>query len=184
MGDVTELLLVWRGGDEAALARLTPLVHDELRRMAHRCMGGEHAQHTLQTTALVNELYLRLVDARRVNWQNRAHFFAMAARLMRRVLVDAARSRRAGKRGGDVVRVTLDEPAVAAPDRAADLLRLDEALEALATRDARKSQVVEMRFFGGLSLEEVAGVLGVSTKTVQRDWEFARAWLQREMGGR
>jgi RNA polymerase sigma-70 factor (ECF subfamily) len=156
-------------------------VHDELHRIAHRCMAGERAEHTLQTTALVNEMFLRLVDVRRVNWQNRAHFLAMAARLMRRVLVDAARARRAEKRGGEFVHVLLEEPGVAGADRAAELLRLDAALEALAALDSRKSRVVELRFFGGLSLEETAEVLGVSAKTVMRDWDFARAWLQREI---
>ena len=173
--------MAWRAGDEAALNRLMPLVHDELHRIAHRCMTGERAQLTLQTTALVNEMFLRLVDVRRLNWQNRAHFLAMAARLMRRVLVDAARGRRAEKRGGDVVLITLEEPIVAGADRAAELLRLDDALEALAALDSRKSRVVELRFFGGLSLEETAEVLGVSTKTVMRDWDFAKAWLQREI---
>jgi RNA polymerase sigma factor (TIGR02999 family) len=174
-------LLAWRDGDEAALNRLTPLVHDELHRIAHRYMAGERAEHTLQTTALVNEMFLRLVDVRRVNWQNRAHFLAMSARLMRRVLVDAARARRAKKRGGEIVHIVVDEPVVAEVVRAAELLRLDDALEALSALDARKSRVVELRFFGGLSLEEVAEVLGVSTKTVMRDWDFARAWLQREI---
>ena len=162
--------------------RLTPLVHDELHRIAHRCMAGERAQQTLQTTGLVNEMFLRLVDVRRVNWQDRAHFLAMAARLMRRVLVDAARARRAEKRGGDIIRITLDEQEVAGTDRALELLRLDDALEALAKFDSRKSRVVELRFFGGLSLEETAEALGVSTKTVMRDWDFAKAWLQREIG--
>ena len=146
-------------------------------------MTGERAQQTLQTTALVNEMFLRLVNVQRLNWQNRAHFLAMAARLMRRVLVDAARGRRAEKRGGDMVRITLEEPIVAGTDRAAEVLRLDDALEALAAIDSRKSRVVELRFFGGLSLEETAEVLGVSTKTVMRDWDFARAWLQREIAG-
>jgi RNA polymerase sigma-70 factor, ECF subfamily len=146
-------------------------------------MGGERVQQTLQTTALVNEMYLRLVDVRRVNWQNRAHFLAMAARLMRRVLVDAARARQAEKRGGGIVRVPLEEPGLAGADRAAELLRLDDALEALAALDSRKSRVVELRFFGGLSLEETAEALGVSTKTVMRDWDFARAWLQRQIRG-
>jgi RNA polymerase sigma-70 factor, ECF subfamily len=173
--------LAWRAGDEAALNRLMPLVHDELHRIAHRCMTGERAQLTLQTTALVNEMFLRLVDVQRLNWQNRAHFLAMAARLMRRVLVDAARRRRADKRGGDIILITLEEPIVAGADRAAELLRLDDALEALAALDSRKSRVVELRFFGGLSLEETAEVLGVSTKTVMRDWDFAKAWLQREI---
>jgi RNA polymerase sigma-70 factor, ECF subfamily len=144
-------------------------------------MAGEQMQRTLQTTALVNEAFLRLVDVRRVNWQNRAHFLAMVARLMRRVLVDAARARRAEKRGGELIRVTLEEPLVAGGDRAAELLCLDEALEALAALDQRKSRIVELRFFGGLSLEETAEALGVSTKTVMRDWNFAKAWLQREM---
>ena len=173
--------MAWRAGDEAALNRLMPLVHDELHRIAHRYMRGERAQLTLQTTALVNEMFLRLVDVRRLNWQNRAHFLAMAARLMRRVLVDAARGRRAEKRGGDIVLITLEEPIVAGADRAAELLRLDDALEALAALDSRKSRVVELRFFGGLGLEETAEVLGVSTKTVMRDWDFAKAWLQREI---
>lgn len=175
--------MAWRGGDEAALNELMPLVYDEVRRIAGRCMAGERGGRTLQATALVNEAFLRLVDVQRVNWQNRAHFLAMVARLMRRVLVDAARARQAEKRGGDAVRVTFDEPLLAAVDRAADVIRLDDALEALTALDARKSQVVELRFFGGLSLEETAEALDVSTKTVMRDWEFAKAWLEREMRG-
>lgn len=146
-------------------------------------MAGERPGRTLQATALVNEAFLRLVDLKRVNWQNRAHFLAMVSRLMRRVLVDAARARQADKRGGEMVRVTFDEALVGGLDPAGDLLTLDEALEALAALDDRKSRVVELRFFGGLSLEETAEALGVSTKTVMRDWDFAKAWLQREMRG-
>lgn len=145
-------------------------------------MAGERVQQTLQTTGLVNEMFLRLVDVRRVNWQDRAHFLAMAARLMRRVLVDVARARRAEKRGGDIVRITFDEQEIAGAGRAVELLRLDDALEALEKLDPRKSRVVELRFFGGLSLDETAAALGISTKTVMRDWDFAKAWLQREIG--
>jgi RNA polymerase sigma factor (TIGR02999 family) len=177
---VTDLLVAWRQGDDAALARLLPLVHTELREIARRCMSGERPGSTLQATALVNEAFLRLIDVKRVDWQNRAHFMAMAARLMRRILVDAARARQAEKRGGQQIRVTFDE-ALPGVDRGADLLRLDDALAALRAVDERKGQVVELRFFGGLSLEETAQALGVSTKTVARDWEFAKAWLQREM---
>lgn len=176
--------MAWRGGDEGALHQLLPLVHDELTRMARRHIAGERPGRTLQATALVNEVFLRLVDLERVNWQNRAHFLAMVARLMRRVLVDAARARQADKRGGEMVRVTFDEELVSAGDPAGELLALDEALETLAELDTRKSRVVELRFFGGLSLEETAEALGVSTKTVTRDWDFARAWLQRELRGR
>lgn len=146
-------------------------------------MAGERAGRTLQATALVNEAFVRLVDVQRVNWQNRAHFLAVVARLMRRVLVDAARARQAGKRGGELVRVTFDEVLAAGADPAEDVVRLDDALAALAQVDPRKCQVVELRFFGGLSLEETAEVLGISAKTVMRDWDFARAWLQREMRG-
>ena len=178
---VTDLLLAWRAGDEAALDRLVPLVHDELQRIARRCMAAEHSAATLQATALVNEAFLRLVDVQRVNWQNRTHFLAMAARLMRRVLVDAARTKNADKRGGAALRVTLDEALVASQARAIELVRLDDALTSLADLDGRKGQVVELRFFSGLTLEETAEALGVSTKTVMRDWEFAKAWLQREM---
>ena len=173
--------MAWRGGDEAALDTLLPLVHDELRRMARRHIAGERPGRTLQATALVNEAFLRLVDLKRVNWENRAHFLAMVARLMRRVLVDAARARQADKRGGQMVRVTFDEALIEGQDRAGDLLALDDALEALAALDDRKSRVVELRFFGGLGLEETAEALGVSTKTVMRDWDLAKAWLQRQM---
>jgi len=160
-----------------------PLVHEELRRIAHGCLHGERARHSVQATELVNEAFLRMVDVRHVDWRNRAHFLAMSARLMRRVLVDLARARRADKRGGDAVRVTLDEAALpgVAPD--ADVIRLDDALHALAALDERKSRVVELRFFGGLTADETAAALQVSTKTVLRDWEFARAWLQRELTG-
>ena len=179
--EVTDLLLGWRGGDEAALHALLPLVHDELARMARRHMAGERPGQTLQATALVNEVFVRLVDVQRVNWQNRAHFLAMVARLMRRVLVDAARARKADKRGGEMVRVTFVEEIAGGADPASELVNVDEALDALAQMDPRKGKVVELRFFGGLSLDETAEALGVSTKTVMRDWDFARAWLQREL---
>ena len=177
------LLRAWREGDEKALDALMPLVHDELRRIARRCLYGERGNHSVQATELVNEAFLRLVDVQQVDWQNRTHFLAMSARLMRRVLVDLARSRGADKRGGGAVRVTLDEAAIGgvAPD--ADVIRLDDALQALAALDDRKSRVVELRFFGGLTVDETAVALQVSSKTVLRDWEFARAWLQRELTG-
>ena len=175
------LLRAWREGDETALDALMPLVHDELRRIARRCLHGERVNHSVQATELVNEAYLRLVDVQQVDWQDRTHFLAMSARLMRRVLVDLARSRGADKRGGGAVRVTFDDAAIGgvAPD--ADVIRLDDALQALAAMDDRKSRVVELRFFGGLTADETAVVLRVSSKTVLRDWEFARAWLQREL---
>jgi RNA polymerase sigma factor (TIGR02999 family) len=179
--EVTVLLRAWRQGDEKALDALMPLVHDELRRIACRCLHGERTDVSLQATELVNEAFLRLVDVQQIDWQNRTHFLAMSARLMRRVLVDLARARRADKRGGDAIRVTFDEAAIVgiAPD--ADVIRLDDALKALAALDERKSQVVELRFFGGLTADETAAALQVSSKTVLRDWEFARAWLQREL---
>jgi len=179
--DVTVLLRAWQEGDQAALDALIPLVHDELRRIARGCLHGDRAKHSVQATELVNEAFLRIVDVQHVDWQNRTHFLAMSARLMRRVLVDLARSRRADKRGGGAVRVTLDDAALGgvAPD--ADVIRLDDALEALAALDERKSRVVELRFFGGLTADETAVALQVSPKTVLRDWEFARAWLQREL---
>ena len=160
-----------------------PLVHDELRRIARGCLRGDRARHSVQATELVNEAFLRLVDVQRVDWQNRTHFLALSARLMRRVLVDLARSRQSHKRGGGAVRVTFDEVTFGdiAPD--ADVIRLDDALEALAVLDDRKSRVVELRFFGGLTADETAAALHVSSKTVLRDWEFARAWLQRELTG-
>ena len=158
-----------------------PLVYDELRRIAIRCLHGERANHSVQATELVNEAFLRLVDVQQIDWQNRTHFLAMSARLMRRVLVDLARSRGADKRGGSAVRVTFDEAAIGgvAPD--ADVIRLDDALKALAALDDRKGRIVELRFFGGLTADEIAVELEVSSKTVLRDWEFARAWLQREL---
>ena len=179
--DVTVLLRAWREGDETALDALMPLVHDELRRIARRCLHGERANHSVQATELVNEAFLRLVDVQHVDWQNRTHFLAMSARLMRRVLVDLARSRGADKRGGVAVRVTFDEAAIGGCAADADVIRLDDALQALAALDDRKSRVVELRFFGGLTADETAAALQVSSKTVLRDWEFARAWLQREL---
>jgi len=178
---VTQLLIDWSNGDENALQQLIPLVHEELRRVARRHMAHERAEHTLQATALVNEAYMRLVDVQRVKWQNRAHFFAMSARLMRRILVDFARSRRYQKRGGGAQKVTLDEALVVSPEPGSDLVRLDEVLTALAAVDSRKAQVVEMRFFGGLSVEETAEALHVSRDTVMRDWKLAKAWLLREL---
>ncbi|TMB97481.1 MAG: sigma-70 family RNA polymerase sigma factor [Chloroflexi bacterium] len=181
--DVTRLLLAWGQGDEAALERLIPLVHDELRRIARRHMGRERAGHTLQATALVNEAYLRLIDVQHVNWQNRAHFLAVSARLMRRILVDFARSKHYQKRGGGAAKVTFDEALIGANEAGQDLVALDDALEALAKVDERKSRVIELRFFGGLSVEETASVLTVSPDTVMRDWRLAKAWLLREMKG-
>jgi len=178
---VTELLLAWGRGDETALERLTPLVHAELRRMARRYMAGERADHTLQTSALVNEAYLRLVDLPRVSLTNRAHFFGLAAQLMRRVLVDYARSHRSLKRGAGVPALSLDDAALLAAGKSPDLVALDEALVALSKHDARKAKVVEMRFFGGLSVEETAAALGVSQETVLRDWRMAKAWLFTEL---
>jgi RNA polymerase sigma-70 factor (ECF subfamily) len=180
--DLTALLLSWGNGDEAALEQLIPLVHDELHRIARRCMAGERVGHTLQATALVNEAYLRLIDVQHVGWQGRSHFLAMAARLMRRILVDFARSRQYQKRGGGAVRVTFDEALLAAQKPGHDLVALDDALEALAKVDERKARVIEMRFFGGLSVEETASVLKVSVDTVMRDWKLAKAWLLRELG--
>jgi len=179
--DVTALLQAWRGGDDDALARLTPLVYSELHRLANRYMRGERAGHTLQTTALVNEAYIRLVDSSRVQWQNRAHFFAVAAQLMRRILVDFARRRKYQKRGAAWRHVTLSQGLNVAVNEDADLVAVDQALEALSKLDARKARVVELRFFGGLSLEETAEALKVSTDTVGRDWRAAKAWLTREL---
>ncbi|HUJ73479.1 MAG TPA: sigma-70 family RNA polymerase sigma factor [bacterium] len=180
---ITELLKAWGGGDEAALARLTPLVYSELHRMARRSMRREKPGNTLQTTALVNEAWLRLVDANRVGWQDRAHFFAVSAQMMRRILVDAARARQTGKRGGGAVRLDLKESIDSAPATDRELIALDDALGALAKLDPRKSRVVELRFFGGLSVEETAAVLRISPQSVMRDWKLARAWLLREMAG-
>jgi RNA polymerase sigma-70 factor, ECF subfamily len=182
--DVTGLLLAWNDGNDAALQELIPIVHDELHRIAAACLAGERAGHSLQTTALVNEAYLRLVGTRRVNWQNRAHFLAMAARLMRRILVDFARSKQYQKRGGGAaVHVTLvdDIPLSAEPGR--DLVALDEALDALARVDERKSRVIELRFFGGLTVKETAEALQISPETVMRDWKLAKAWLLRQLRG-
>ena len=177
---VTELLLSWRAGDEAAFAQLVPLVFDELRRLARRHMRTERSGHVLQTTALVNEAYVRLIDLSRVRWQDRAHFFAMSARLMRRVLFDHARSRQFVKRGGGARTIPFDE-ALVSVERNVDLVELDDALHRLADLDPRKGQVVEMRFFAGLSVEETAAALGVSQVTVMRDWRVARAWLFKEL---
>jgi len=181
-GNVSRLLQAWSYGDQDALNRLTPIVHVELRRLARRYLKGERPGHSLQTTALVNEAYLRLIDYKRMRWQNRAHFFAVSAQLMRRILVDHAR-RRNLKRGGGVEHVSLENAAMIGDDRTADLVALDDALEALTRIDPRKTRVVELRFFGGLSLEETAEVLKVSSATVMRDWNTAKAWLYREMSG-
>jgi len=177
--EVTHLLLDWGNGDAAALERLTPLVYEELRRLAHQHMNRERRDHTLQTSALVNEAYLRLVEQRDVRWQNRAHFFSIASRLMRRILVDHARAQRYAKRGGNAIQVSLDETALVSQERAGELVALDEALTSLAVIDQRKSQVVELRFFGGMSVEETAAALDVSPITVKRDWSTAKAWLYR-----
>jgi len=179
--DITRLLIDWRGGAQAALEQLIPLVHEELRRLARRHMVHERAGHTLQATALVNEAFVRLIDVRQVKWQDRAHFFAMSSRLMRRILVDFARSKGYQKRGGGAQKVSFDEALVVATEPGQDLVALDDALNALAAFDARKAQVVEMRFFGGLSVEETAEALKVSVDTVMRDWKLAKAWLLREL---
>ena len=181
--DVTQLLVAWGNGDSAARDALMPLVHDELRRLAHRYMGRERAHHTLQTSALVNEAYLRLIDQKDVKWQNRAHFYGIAAQMMRRILVDYARKRGFLKRGGDFRAVPLEEAMIVSPERAAEVVALDDALNSLAQLDVRKSKIIELRFFGGLSIEETAEVLGVSPGTVMRDWTFAKAWLRREITG-
>lgn len=181
--DLTSLLVAWSEGDEAALASLVPRIYAELHRLAHHHMRAERRGGVLQTTALVNEAYLRLVDTRRVRWESRAHFLGVAAQAMRRVLVDAARARGARKRGGAVPMVPLDDVPLAAPERAASIVALDDALTALADVDPRKSQVVELRYFGGLSVAETAAVLRVSPETVQRDWRVAKAWLLRELSG-
>ncbi len=179
--EVTRLLLAWSNGEQEALEKLIPLVYRELRRLAHHYMERERPGHTLQSTALVHEAYQRLVDLREVHWQNRAHFFAVSAQLMRRILVDFARSRRYLKRGGEWRQVSLDEARAVSPDRRADIVALDDALGALAGVDPRKSRVVEMRFFGGLSVKETAEVLKVSQETVLRDWRLAKVWLLRQL---
>lgn len=179
--EVTRLLQAWRSGDEGALGQLMPLVYSELHRLAGRYMAAEQSGHTLQTTALVHEVYLRLVDAQKIDWQNRAHFYALCARLMRRILIDFARSRNYQKRGGDFAHIQLDEAATVSAVVGSELLAVDEALNQLAKVDARKSEVVEMRFFGGLTAEETAAALQVSGETVMRDWKLAKAWLLREL---
>src|SRR5947207_277276 len=178
---VTQLLQQWSHGDDSALAELTPLVYEELRRLAHRSMEGERPGHTLQTTALVNEAYLRLADQSNPNWQSRAHFFAVAARAMRRILVNYAKSSRAQKRGGGGLKVELDEAALVSPEQSNEIVDLHEALERLAALDSRKAQVVELKYFGGLNYDEMAEVLKVSRVTVRRDWEFAKLWLYTEL---
>ena len=179
--EITRLLVAWGDGDRSALEELAPLVYSELHRLAHHYMSRERPGHTLQTTALVNEAYVRLIDWKNVRWQSRAHFFAVGAQLMRRVLVDFARDRQYLKRGGDARRVSLSEAVALTAKRGTNLVALDEALSALAKVDERKAQVVEMRFFGGLSVEEVAEVLKVSEETVVRDWRLAKVWLRREL---
>jgi RNA polymerase sigma-70 factor, ECF subfamily len=182
--EITELLRAWRHGDEQALEKLTPQVYRELYRAAKRCMARERDGHTLQTTALINELYLHLADLRLIDWQNRAHFFALCARQMRRILTDHARARQSHKRGAGAQPIALDVVPLVASEPSRDLLALDAALTSLAKVDQRKSQVVEMRFFGGLSVEETAEVLKVSPDTVARDWRLAKAWLLREIVAR
>jgi len=179
--EITRLLQAWGEGEQSALERLIPLVYQELHRLARHYMAGERSGHTLQTTALLNEAYLRLVDSPKLGWQNRAHFFAVSAQVMRRILVDWARSRQALKRGGEAKPLELEEALVVADAPGPDLVALDDALKALAALDPRKCEVVEMRFFGGLSVEETAEVLKVSPETVMRDWKFAKSWLRREL---
>jgi RNA polymerase sigma-70 factor (ECF subfamily) len=181
--EVTQLLGDWREGDELALAKLIPLVQPELRRLAHHYMSRERAGHTLQTTALLDEAYLLLADPAKPSWQNRTHFFAAAAKLMRRIMVDHAREHQALKRGGNAQKVTLDEAALVTKTRSEELLALDEALERLSTQDPRKSQIVELRYFGGLKVEEVAEFLRLSRRTVEREWNMAKAWLYRALSG-
>lgn len=178
---VTQLLIAWSDGDASALERLVPLVQAELQRIARHYLQAEQLGHLLQTTALVNEAWLRLIDWRQVSWQNRAHFYSVAAQLMRRVLVDEARERHAQKRGGDALRVSFSAAAGVADEHGIELLALDTALLELTELDARKAQIVELRFFGGLSVEEVAEVLQISKRTVLRDWEFAQTWLFNEL---
>jgi len=181
--EVTLLLKAWGQGDEPALGRLMPLVEKELHRLAHRYMSQEKPDHILQTTALVNEVYLRMVDIAQVSWQDRAHFFAISARMMRRILTDFARSRNYQKRGGAALHVSFDEALAVSQERHAEIVAIDDALIQLAQLDPRKSQVVELRFFGGLSVEETAEVLKVSPETVKRDWRFAKSWLHRVLSG-
>jgi len=183
LNEVSGLLAEWSGGNEAARDALIPLVYDELRRLAGHFMALERSGHSLQATALVHEAYLRLIDQRQVRWQGRAHFFALASRMMRRILVDYARSRHYAKRGGAAPRVSLDEAMIVSEEKTQDVIALDEALTRLAAIDFRKSQVVELRYFGGLSMEEIAEVLKISAVTVRRDWSTAKAWLYRDMRG-
>ena len=178
---VTQLLREWTQGDDSALAELTPLVYEELRRLAHHYMEGERPNHTLQTTALVNEAYLRLADQTNPNWQSRAHFFAVAARAMRRILVSYARSNRAQKRGGGGTKIELDEAAILSPEQSNEIVDVHEALEKLGKLDSRKARVVELKYFGGLNHDEIAEVMKISTVTVRRDWVFAKAWLYDEL---
>jgi RNA polymerase sigma factor (TIGR02999 family) len=180
---VTELLVQWSHGDDAALAELTPLVYEELRRVAHRHLSGQRPDHTLQTTALVNEAYLRLADQTNPRWQNRAHFFAVSARAMRQILVSYARSQQAQKRGGGAFKVDLDEVALVSPEESKEIVELHEALEQLSALDSRKAQVVELKYFGGLKYDEIAEVLKISRITARRDWEFAKVWLYTELRG-
>lgn len=181
--EITKLLQDWSGGDQTALDKLMPLVYDELHLLAHQYMRREKPGHLLQTSALINEAYLRLVDQPEIHWQNRAHFFGIAARVMRRILVDEARKRNSAKRGGGAIQVSLTDAASAAQEQAANVIALDDALKNLAGIDFRQSEIVELRFFGGLSIEETAEVLKVSPGTVMRDWTFARAWLRNQMKG-
>jgi RNA polymerase sigma-70 factor (ECF subfamily) len=179
--EVTRLLLAWRQGKQDALDELIPIVYEELRQQAHRYLQREQKGHSLQTTALINEAYLRLLDCKKVSWKNRAHFFAITAQMMRHILVDYARSRRSQKRGGDLEKTTLDQKLTFSIARNSDLVALDDALKELALIDERRSRVVELRFFGGLSIEETAEVLGVCPDTVVRDWRLAKVWLAREV---
>ena len=179
--EVTQLLADWSRGDDAAFAKLTPLIYEELRRIAHRHMGGQRPDHTLQTTALVNEAYLRLADQTNPNWQSRVHFFAVAARAMRQIVVDYARSYRSQKRGGGALKIELDEAAIVSPEESRAIVDLHEALERLSTLDSRKAQVVQLKYFGGLNHDEIAEVLNTSTMTVRRDWMFAKTWLYDEL---
>ncbi len=178
---ITQWLSDWREGNDAALAKLTPLVYEDLRRLAHHYMSGQRPNHTLQTTALVNEAYLRLADQTHHNWQDRAHFVAVAARAMRQILVNYALGYRAQKRGGGAQKVELDEAALVSPSQSKEIVELHEALERLAALDPRKAEVVELKYFGGLNYEEIAEVVKISAITVRRDWEFARAWLYKEL---
>src|SRR5678815_4743265 len=181
--EITQLLAAWREGNQSALDELYPLVYDELHRLARRYMSRERKGHTLQTTALINEAYVRLVDQKNVHWANRSHFFAISTQIMRRILIDHARRHAYAKRGGGARQVSLEEVAAIAPEQGRELIRLDEALKSLAEQDPRRSQVVELRYFGGLNNEEIAGVLNISENTVTRDWNMARAWLYQQLTG-